>query len=289
MRTMRALGGSIAVDASAAPKPRPRSELLLRLLQPLATAGVRGLARLGVDPQTVVWTHAALGAVAAGAIAVGGPTAWWTAAVLLLLKTLLDNMDGGLARATGRVTEMGRYLDTVLDTVVNALLFAALALHGPGLWGWPLALGGYLALMLMLSLDFNLERRYRALRGRLAEEGEVPAGASPGRLAAFKGFYQRLLQPQDELVERLDEAAFQRLRRLPYAQAPLLDRLAWNDLWSTATLVNLGLSTQLLVLGVCLALGRPFLYVVLVYLMAAFVLGAQLLRAARFRRHLQGG
>jgi len=284
------MGGSIAVDASAAPKPRPRSELLLRLLQPLATAGVRGLARLGVDPQTVVWAHAALGTVAAVAIAVGGPAAWWTAAVLLQLKTLLDNMDGGLARATGRVTEMGRYLDTVLDTVVNALLFAALALHGPGLWGWPLALGGYLALTAMLSLDFNLERRYRALRGRVEEgDGAVPAGAPPARLAAFRGFYQRLLQPQDELIERLDEAAFRRLRGLPHAHAPLVDRLAWNDLWSTATLVNLGLSTQLLVLGVCLALGLPFLYVVLVYLMAAYVLALQLLRAARFRRHLRGG
>ena len=260
----------------------------MRPLQPLAIVGVRGLARLGVDPQAVVWSHTAVGLAAAVAIAIGGTPAWWTAAALLQLKTLLDNMDGGLARATGRVTQMGRYLDTVLDTLVNAALFAALALHGPGAWAWPLALGAYLLLVAMLSLDFNLERRYRALRGRVPADDDVPPGAPAAWLNAFRGLYDALLRPQDRLIERLDRAAFARLRGLPDVRAPLLDRLAWNDLWSTASLVNLGLATQLLLLGVCLALGRPFAYVGAVYLMAAYVLAVQLWRVARFRRHLRG-
>jgi hypothetical protein len=303
---MRATGATWKIDAGAAPKPRPRSEVLLRVLQPVATAGVRVLARLGVDPQSVVWAHSAVGLAAAVAIAVGGQTAWWTAAGLLQAKTLLDNMDGGLARATGRVTQMGRYLDTVLDTLVNAALFAALALHGPGVWAWPLAAGGYLLLMAMLSLDFNLERRYRALRSGGTDDGDHPPGAPQRWLAAFRGFYDAVLRPQDELIANLDAAAFERMAsaRAParmasgrgprpeaqaQAQAPaLVDRLAWNDLWSTATLVNLGLSTQLLVLGVCLALGQPFAYVLAVYAMAAYVVAVQALRARRFRRHLEG-
>ena len=48
------------------------------------------------------------------------------AAVLFQVKTLLDNADGPLARVTGRVTLVGRYLDTLADLVVNAALFAAL-------------------------------------------------------------------------------------------------------------------------------------------------------------------
>jgi phosphatidylglycerophosphate synthase len=240
-----------------------------------------------------VWSHSALGVGAAIAIAVGGQPAWWTAAALLQAKTLLDNMDGGLARATGRVTQMGRYLDTVLDTLVNAALFAALALHGPGPWAWPLAAGAYLLLMVMLSLDFNLERRYRALRVGVSDEGDHPPGASERWLAAFRGFYDAVLRPQDEAIARLDAAAFERLRAAaggttPASAVPLVDRLAWNDLWSTATLVNLGLSTQLLVLGVCLALGQPFAYVLAVYLMAAYVVAIQALRARRFGRHLAG-
>ncbi|MDF1524479.1 MAG: hypothetical protein P1P87_16880, partial [Trueperaceae bacterium] len=182
-------------------------------------------------------------------------------------------------------TEMGRYLDTVLDTVVNALLFVALALHAPGPWGSALALGAFAVLMAVLSLDFNLERRYTALRGFAgAAPASVPAGAPEAWLRAFRGFYERILAPQDAAVERLDERAFAHLARVPYRDAPLEQLLAWNDLWSTATLVNLGLTTQLVVLAACLALGAPFAYVVFVYAAGAYVLALQPLRAWRFRR-----
>ena len=282
---MGANAGAMAIDVEAAAKRRPRSEVVLRAVQPAANLAVRAAARLGVDPQLVVWSHAALGAAAAVLIVLGDVGAWRAAAALLLGKAFLDNVDGGLARATGRVTVMGRYLDTVLDTVVNALLFAALALHGPGAWGALLALGAYAALVVVLSLDFNLERRYKVLRGLIARDADdVPAGAPERWLAAFRGFYERFLAPQDAAIDRLDERAFARLAGAPYASAPLDQRLAWNDLWSTATLVNLGLTTQMVVLAACLALGAPFAYVVLVYAMAAYVGGVQLIRAARFRR-----
>jgi phosphatidylglycerophosphate synthase len=277
--------GAMAIDVEAAAKRRPRSEVVLLALQPAANLAVRAAAKLGVDPQLVVWVHSAFGAAAAVLIALGGVDAWRVAALLLLAKAFLDNVDGGLARATGRVTLMGRYLDTVLDTVVNALLFAALALHGPGAWGAPLALGAYAALVVVLSLDFNLERRYKALRGLVAREAHsVPAGAPERRLAAFRGFYERFLAPQDAAIDRLDERAFARLTGTAYATAPLDQRLAWNDLWSTATLVNLGLTTQMAVLAACLAVGVPFAYVAFVYAMAAYAGAVQLLRAARFRR-----
>lgn len=148
---------------AAAAKPRPRSEVLLQLLRPVTDALVAPLGRWGVDPQAVVLTHTALGLVAASLVVLG-PASWLWAALLLQLKTLLDNLDGGVARATGRVTRMGRYLDSVLDLAVNLTLFAALALYGPGAWGWPLAAAAALVLMLVLSLDFNLEQRYKALR-----------------------------------------------------------------------------------------------------------------------------
>ena len=284
-RSMGTKAGALAIDVEAAAKRRPRSEVLLRAVQPAANAAVRLAARLGIDPQTVVWSHAALGVAAAVLVAVGGPDAWRVAAALLLAKAFLDNVDGGLARATGRVTLMGRYLDTVLDTLVNALLFAALALHGPGAWGAPLALGAYAALVVVLSLDFNLERRYKALRGLAARDADdVPPGASERWLAAFRGFYERFLAPQDAAIDRLDERAFARLTGTPYATAPLDQRLAWNDLWSTATLVNLGLTTQVAVLAACLALGAPFAYVLIVYARAAYAAAVQVLRTARFRR-----
>ena len=47
------------------------------------------------------------------------------AALLIQLKTVLDNADGQLARLSGRITAFGRYLDSELDLFVNAALFAA--------------------------------------------------------------------------------------------------------------------------------------------------------------------
>ena len=47
------------------------------------------------------------------------------AALLVQLKTLLDNADGQLARLTGRTSAFGRYLDSEVDLLVNAALFAA--------------------------------------------------------------------------------------------------------------------------------------------------------------------
>jgi archaetidylinositol phosphate synthase len=207
----------------------------------------------------------------------GGPAA---------VKTLLDNMDGGLARATGRVTQMGRYLDTDPRHGRQRAPVRGAGPARPRSLGVAAGGGGVRLLMFMLSLDFNLERRYRPCaapsrptttrRPAPRRRGSTPSAASTARCS-----------PQDRMIERLDRAAFARLSGVPYDAAPLVDRLAWNDLWSTATLVNLGLSTQLLLLGVCLALGQPFAYVGVVYGLAVYVVVVQAWRACRFRRHLR--
>ena len=275
------------VDVAAAAKPRPRSELLLRAMRPLTDALVAVLSRTGVHPHTIALAHGGLGVVAAASIALG-PAGWLWAALLLQAKTLLDNLDGGVARATGRVTRTGRYLDSVLDTLVNLLLFAALALHGPGAWAWPLAALAALVLMLVLSLDFNLEQRYKALRS--TDSGATPAepiGAPLRVYELLRGAYQALLAPQDRLLTGADAALFERQAGQPYDRAPLDVRLAWSDLFSTATLVNLGLSTQLLLLGLCLVLGVPFAYVWFVLACGLYVLVVQALRVWRFRRYLE--
>ena len=93
----------------------------------------------------VVWLEPATPAGQA-AVAIGRH-AFLAAALLLQLKTVLDNADGQLARMTGRVTELGRYLDSESDLLVDAAIFAAL-----GIWiGAPLALAGFLLLTAVLS------------------------------------------------------------------------------------------------------------------------------------------
>jgi len=54
-----------------------------------------------------------------------------SAAILFLISSFLDLVDGSVARVTGRVTKLGAYLDTVVDRYVEGiiafgLLFASL-------------------------------------------------------------------------------------------------------------------------------------------------------------------
>jgi len=188
----------------------------------------------------VVVASAAVGIAGAVEIARGELV---QAALLLQLKTVLDNADGQLARASGRVSALGRYLDTELDLLVNAALFSALGF----LTGRPLlAAAAFASLTLVLSADFNLERLCQRERG---EEVSEP-GKAPRILERVYAFF---LAPQDRLLERLVEA---RLRRLG---ADARARLAYHDGLTLSVLANMGLSTQLALLGLLLLLDLPSL------------------------------
>ena len=192
------------------------------VLQPLASALVRWLAPLGVDPLALVTLHSAMGLLAAGWIVTAGPEGaaitspgWIGAALLLAAKALLDNVDGGLARATGRVTRMGRYYDTGMDLILNVALFAALVPYA----GLGVAAAGFVASMLVLSMDFNMERLYREARAgdaTAARAPEPPRGAPRLVYALFEGLYRGLLAPQDHAIERCSGAsAAERTRTRP--------------------------------------------------------------------------
>jgi phosphatidylglycerophosphate synthase len=151
-------------------KPRRGSELVCeRVFRPLAHPLVLLFARLRVPPPKVVVAAGVAGLAAAVELGRGSLLA---AALLVQLKTLLDNADGQLARLTGRTSAFGRYLDSEVDLLVNAALFAALA------WttGRPaLALAGFLAVTSVLSLNFNAERLSRAAAAQPEAEGRATA------------------------------------------------------------------------------------------------------------------
>jgi len=257
------------------------------LVQPLADRLVARLARTPVAPWHVVALHTLVGFAAALLVSSPAPAAWLWAALLLQVKTVLDNVDGGLARATGRVTEFGRYFDTVSDLLVNAALFWALARHGP----WLGTLAGFLSLTLALSGDFNAERLHRQAHSGRAGDAQadrqapsVPAGAWPWALTLVRGFYRAVLAPQDRALEAADRRLFRLAAGKPWAEAGPVERRRWSDVFSTGALVNLGLSTQYLALGVALWLGMPYAWVVLAWLLVPYLLVVQALRVTRFRR-----
>jgi archaetidylinositol phosphate synthase len=216
---------------------------------------VLALLPLRVPPPLVAATAGVTGIAAAVQLARGQLVA---AALLVQLKTVLDNADGQLARLSGRVTVFGRYLDSELDLFVNAALFAAVG------WstGRPLAAAvGFVALTTVLNVNYNAERLYRTERGDEATAMPETAGRADGLL---RGLYVLLYAPQDRVVERF---VARRLR-----DASPMARLAYHDRATVSVLANLGMSTQLAIFGLCIGVGHPLAF--------AWIAVAQLLPVA---------
>ncbi|MDQ7029955.1 MAG: CDP-alcohol phosphatidyltransferase family protein [Ardenticatenia bacterium] len=83
----------------------------------------RLVATSGVSPNALTvmgfaFTAGVAVVLAQGAFVVGG--------VLLIVSALFDTLDGGVARATGRVSPFGAFLDSTLDRWAEALLYGGL-------------------------------------------------------------------------------------------------------------------------------------------------------------------
>jgi phosphatidylglycerophosphate synthase len=233
----------------AAEQRRAGRELLLEwVVQPLSGLLVPVLVRLRISPPAVVLANATVGLLAALVISRGELV---VGALLLQVKTLLDNADGRLARATGRVTLTGRYLDTVADLVVNVALFLALA-H---VTSRPLlAVAGFVALTLVLSADFNVSELAREAHGVSSTRPRATGGPAERGLGKV---YAAVFAPQDRLVRGVSSRRF--VRATEGAVTYDAQRAYFDPVTLTA-LANLGLTTQLAALGACLVLGAPGLY-----------------------------
>jgi len=249
-------------------KARQGTDLLCEyVFRPLAHLVVLALLPLRVPPPLVVGASGVAGVAAAVELARGHLV---VAALLVQLKTVLDNADGQLARLSGRVTAFGRYLDSEVDLLVDAALLAAL-----GWWtgAWLAALIGFLALTAVLSVNFNVERLYREERG--AETDAVP-GVEGRPTALLRRVYGLVYAPQDRLVQHY--VAWRLRDALPEA------RLAYHDRATVAVLANMGMTPQLAAFGLCVALGHPLAFVWLV----AAELGVVVLLALRREQLLRG-
>lgn len=169
---------------------------------------------------------------------------------LLLLKSLLDAADGSLARARGRPSRVGRFLDSVCDFVVMGAVFAGMAAgRGGGLAAFGLALLALMSATLQGSVFSYYSVRYRAESGgdttSRVDESEAAGYAwdNPRALRLLHALYILIYAWQDTLMDWID-------RRLAPAAHPLR-----REFLTAATV--LGLGTQLLVIAVCAFAGRP--------------------------------
>ncbi|MGH3135814.1 MAG: CDP-alcohol phosphatidyltransferase family protein [Gaiellaceae bacterium] len=229
---------------------RAGREFLLELVfRPLASALLPSLLRARIPAPAVVLANAAAGLCAALVLVRGELV---LGALLLQVKTVLDNADGQLARASGQVTLAGRYLDTEADLAVNAALFAALGYITGQPW---LAVVAFLSLTLVLAADFNVSELYRDARAEATGPPTASGGHTEQMLARV---YRVVFAPQDRGIRTFSAGRLERL----LADQPTTEAvvLAYHDRLTVTVLANLGLSTQLAVLSLCLVLDVPAVY-----------------------------
>ncbi|CAM3399137.1 CDP-alcohol phosphatidyltransferase family protein [Rhodothermus bifroesti] len=209
-----------------------------------------------------------------------------TAAVLLILKHLLDGLDGALARLQ-RPSRMGRYLDSVADFMVSAALFGAFARRRGGRGRDWLGGGlGLLAHLLQVSVYNYYYVLYRHRRGgeatSLLDERKARPYPwdPPGLTPLLHRVYLCLYGWQDRLIACLD-------RVLTTAAIPPLP----SRTFMTA-LSSLGLGAQLAVMATFMALGQtarlPFMFIGPYLAWTALLLGWRR-REARCHALIQSG
>jgi CDP-diacylglycerol--glycerol-3-phosphate 3-phosphatidyltransferase len=97
----------------------------------LAARWIGGLARTRVTPNALTAAGSTLCAAAAVVIWFAHHRPWllyWLAAILFVVGSILDILDGALARHGGKATPFGAFVDSISDRVSEGFVLTAVAL-----------------------------------------------------------------------------------------------------------------------------------------------------------------
>lgn len=210
--------------------------------RPIAVLIAKSLRTTSITPVHVTLWFIVAGLFAIACIAHGY---FWSALLLLIVKSILDAADGELARVKNTPSYTGRYLDSVADLILNLLIFLTLwHITDSHLISTLLAFG---ALQLQGTL-YNyyyviLRNRFNGDTTSRVVENHVPLalpGESQGAVTFLYHLYNSLYILFDKTIYRLDPKA--------------AEGKAFPN-WFMTMLSSMGLGFQLLIIGVMLALG----------------------------------
>jgi phosphatidylglycerophosphate synthase len=140
----------------------------------LATPIARGLGRLGLTPNALTAIGFLGTCVAAWAAA---SQLWLLAGILVLVFGVFDLFDGTLARATGRATKLGAFLDSTFDRAGEAITYLGIVI---GLLAFGVAAGAALAAVAMAAAFMVSYARAKAESlGFTAGTGMAAIGLAP--------------------------------------------------------------------------------------------------------------
>ncbi|MFA5669304.1 MAG: CDP-alcohol phosphatidyltransferase family protein [Balneolaceae bacterium] len=188
---------------------------------------------------------------------------YWWATFFLLLKSTLDAADGELARVKQTPSYTGRFLDSIADIILNAIIFIAIwRISTTSIWVTILA---FLGLQLQGTL-YNyyyviLRNKFEGDTTSRVFETDTPIalkGEKQKHVNILFAMYKLLYGGFDKVIYALDHNA---------SQGKALPK------WLMTAVSTFGLGFQLLIIGVMLILGLkdiilPFF---LVYTLMVFV------------------
>lgn len=209
--------------------------------------------------------HVTIGFIISGLIAIYFITQaeYWLAAFFLILKSILDAADGELARVKEKPSYTGRYLDSVADIILNALIFITIwSISNTAFWICVLAFLGlqlqgtlynYYYVILRNKFDGDTTSRVIEDHTPIALEGEKQKHVN-----ILFGLYKLLYGAFDRTIYALDRDA---------------DSGKVFPKWLMTSISTFGLGFQLLIISVMLVLGfkdliLPFF---LIYTIMVFV------------------
>ena len=119
------------LEMNATPRLRRVKQSYTTGARSLASRSVTSLARTGVTPNVLTATGVSLCLAAAVLVPFenhGTLLFFWLAAAIFVVGSLLDILDGALARVGGKTTPFGAFIDSTTDRVGEGAMLAAIAL-----------------------------------------------------------------------------------------------------------------------------------------------------------------
>jgi CDP-diacylglycerol---glycerol-3-phosphate 3-phosphatidyltransferase len=151
----------------------------------LASRSVLGLARTRVTPNALTASGVLLCGAASILVLFEGRNEllfYWLAAVVFVIGSLLDILDGALARAGGKTTPFGAYLDSTTDRISEGFMLTAIAYvlathHHPA----------FVAVVMAAVAGSFLVSYTRAKAEALGLRGDVGIGSRAERVVVITG------------------------------------------------------------------------------------------------------
>jgi phosphatidylinositol phosphate synthase len=149
----------------------------------LASRSVVSLTRTRITPNALTASGVTLCAVASLLVLFEGRDEllfYWAAAVVFVLGSLLDILDGALARAGGKTTPFGAFLDSTTDRVSEGFMLTAIA--------WVLARNhhpAFVAVTVIAVAGSFLVSYTRARAEALGLRGDVGIGSRAERVVVI--------------------------------------------------------------------------------------------------------